>query len=513
MGFHEASYPGFCPFEGPWGLSMRPIPRLRKGVVALAIVVFCLSWISVLPPAAAKGGYVTHSPAAHVYTVAPNGVDDTANIQAAFDGCASDGPKCTVQLTKGVFHTAQVVAEDFHGTFRGMSERWTMVEALPNLPSPTADPFWAAIPSPHNPWPSMFVFLNGSFAVSRITFSEPYYFPGPIWEFPLIGPMNELYSAILVVGGHADAAIDHVTVRGAAGDMFGSNMLSAIAYQGFFTKPGWTNPWADLYPISGTFAVSNSAFYTIDAPVFMQNLLGAHATVRGNTIDTAEIGFGSLDAYDCVLEVTGNRFRNMFNEAVGAAAVIAWQAEYVAGTLPSYLLVAGNEFWLTDGAYGVWVWEMVKTLHSVIMNNVFHLDATAGGGILSISTLSTETFRNEIRGGGAFGVDIIDGPGTVALNEIRGAEVGVWIESSTGVIVSRNVIKESGRWGIAVSTGMSFWGSVLGFTAGSTDTLVTHNIVRGSGVADLYWDQTGTGNVWRGNVCTSSDPPGLCSGH
>ena len=492
--------------------------RLRKGVVVLAVAVLLLGCVAVLPRVDAKGGFLTYSRAMRTFTVSPTGGDDTANIQAAFDGCAIRGPHCTIQLTKGTFHTAQIVAREFRGTFRGMGEGKTTVEALPNLPSPTVYPFWAAMPGPQSPWPDIFTFLNGSFVISRFTLSEPYYYPGPSYELPLVGPVKVLYSAILVVGGHADAAMDHVTVRGAPGWWVGSNMASAIVYEGFYLKPGWTNPWTDLYPIRGTFEVRTSTFYTIDAPIVVQNLLAAHVRIRGNTIDTAESGFASLDAYDSVLEVTGNRFRNMFNEVLGAASVLVWNAEYIAGTLPCHLLVRDNEFWLGDGAYGVWPWEMAKTLYSVIVNNVFHVGPTAGGAILSISTQGTDVFRNEIRGAGAFGVDIIQGPGTVVRNEIRGAQVGIWVESSTGVVVSGNVIKDSGQWGIAVTNGTSFWGSILGAwgydtTAGSSSTFVAHNAIRNSGVVDLYWDQNGTGNVWTRNRCQTSDPLGLCSFH
>jgi len=42
-----------------------------------------------------------------------------------------------------------------------------------------------------------------------------------------------------------------------------------------------------------------------------------------------------------------------------------------------------------------------------------------------------------------------------------------------------------------------------------TDNLVKGNIILGND-PDLFWDQTGTGNVFRPNVCRTSIPPALC---
>ncbi|HYM39189.1 MAG TPA: hypothetical protein VEY12_03450, partial [Thermoplasmata archaeon] len=183
----------------------------RKCVVAFAIAIFVLGWVVALPPAAAaKGGYLAYNAATHTYTVKPNGVDDTANIQAAFDGCASSSSRCTVQLTKGTFYTAQIVAHEFRGSFLGMGEGRTIVQALPNLPSPTADPFWTVQPGPQNPWPDMFVFLNGSFAVTAMTLSEPYDVPTQGWFCCGLPAIDALHAAIMITGEHADVAIEHV---------------------------------------------------------------------------------------------------------------------------------------------------------------------------------------------------------------------------------------------------------------------------------------------------------------
>ena len=42
-----------------------------------------------------------------------------------------------------------------------------------------------------------------------------------------------------------------------------------------------------------------------------------------------------------------------------------------------------------------------------------------------------------------------------------------------------------------------------------TDNRVTNNLALFN-QPDLFWDQTGTGNVFQGNTCQTSDPAGLC---
>jgi hypothetical protein len=42
-----------------------------------------------------------------------------------------------------------------------------------------------------------------------------------------------------------------------------------------------------------------------------------------------------------------------------------------------------------------------------------------------------------------------------------------------------------------------------------TNNVVTHNTILRNH-PDLFWDGTGTGNTFTGNVCESSVPNGLC---
>jgi parallel beta-helix repeat protein len=148
------------------------------------------------------------------------------------------------------------------------------------------------------------------------------------------------------------------------------------------------------------------------------------------------------------------------------------------------------------------------TLNVVVSGNTFQTDTSCGcyvgadpadwSVILSQNLESVSVSQNTILGGGSAGVAVFGGPGMVSGNTIANSYVGVWLNDSRGVQVTGNTIKNSATWGIAV-------------TNVSSNNLIARNIVMGSGAYDLYWDQTGTGNVWCGNLYHTSSPSVLPS--
>ncbi|HYA70182.1 MAG TPA: hypothetical protein VEH28_02275, partial [Thermoplasmata archaeon] len=112
--------------------------------------------------------------------------------------------------------------------------------------------------------------------------------------------------------------------------------------------------------------------------------------------------------------------------------------------------------------------------------------------------------------GGGVGVGVIGGPGSISFNVIRGALEGVGLGCPAGtgcalypevaaseVHVTGNLIENSVQYGIAVVNGSSY-------------DVISWNVVKNSGLFDLYWDGSGTGNAWSHNYCKTSSPPGLC---
>ena len=87
--------------------------------------------------------------------------------------------------------------------------------------------------------------------------------------------------------------------------------------------------------------------------------------------------------------------------------------------------------------------------------------------------------------------------------------VGVGLIGATGTRIAGNLITDNVPSGDTVASG----GVVA--IAGLDGTTLTDNRVRGNVILgndpDLLWDQTGTGNVFRPNVCRTSDPLRLCA--
>jgi hypothetical protein len=117
-------------------------------------------------------------------TVLPTGVDDTANLQCAFDNAVAAGPGVTVQLVAGTYHTRQIVVNNFQGVFIGAGAQKSVLTNLPNL---YVNPAFTAIigpPSASNPWPVLVTFVGGDFVVSDMGTSITGNKPTVGWTVP-----------------------------------------------------------------------------------------------------------------------------------------------------------------------------------------------------------------------------------------------------------------------------------------------------------------------------------------
>jgi len=473
-------------------------------------VFLSISFVAIL--LASPMSLVAAAPSSHTITVPPSGSNDTANIQAAFNACVAFGPHCNVELEKGTYYTAQIAVNGFQGNFVGMGQGLTIVQALPNLSPPApqyntpTSPFWAGPPGPANPWPVLFTFVGGSFGISQMAFIEPYASPisTPGWFFPGGSEWYSLAGMIYFVGLQANVVMDHVTVQGAAGNSpFGYNINNGIFYEGFILPASYTDPLRDVLPISGTILVTDSKFDTLASGQDFENLANAQVTASSNNFNNVLFALYVAD-----LSNTKADFSSNTATAVSAfSAFWADQGLYVSNLLPSKVSITNNDFQVGQGASAVSLYDYgANTLNAVVSGNVLRTDTSCGcydqtnpvySVVVSQSLKSLSVSGNTILGGGAAGVSITGGPGTVSGNAITGSHDGVWVGSANGVHVAGNTISSTVQWGIAV-------------TDGSSNNLVTGNHITNSGVADIYWDGTGTGNAWHGNQCQTSGPAGLC---
>jgi parallel beta-helix repeat protein len=486
----------------------------------LVSVAMVMLTVGATASASARGtNALAMSPTGHlIVVVSPNGHDDTADIQAAFNTCMSYRGWCTVQLVEGTYHTAQITVTGFKGSFVGAGQGSTIIEGLPNMASPTADPFWTALPGEKNPWPVMFTFVNGAFSISGMTITDTNVYPTLGWDYPEVGTMRALWSWITITGTQAYVSIDHLTALGGRGDQaipLGNpdrfNTINGIDFQGMLLPSPWSDSWADQLPLTGVFVMTNSVADWAVRALYFENLLNATVMVRSNSIESTPFS-GFEDISDSRLVYVGNVFTNIMY----SAAIFGWQSVDKSDLLPSTVYVLDNYFGVNYQGGGLSFFDngqrfygvastltAVVTGNAVVTNDSCDCYTEAFVGMISYSLVSAAFSRNVlIGGGGGIAVDNIDAaPNTgrvvISGNTVRGAVVGIDLYTANGDHVTDNVVKNSGAYGIVV------WHA-------SSNNVVAHNFVKGSAKYDLYWDGTGTGNQWVGNVCATSSPPGLC---
>jgi len=535
-------------------LSNRRGRRLATTALAMVVTIAMVTLaLGATGSATARGTSAPASvPSSHLtIVVKPNGVDDTADIQAAFNTCVSHSPGCTVRLLLGTYYiSSQITVYGFQGSFVGAGQRLTTIVAPDAMPSPnpvynvpcvgypsctyltgpgSGIPWWAGYPgmgpdgsgSPKgsgtaNPWPAIFTFVGGSIAVSAMTITDTSSTPTQGWYWPAIdggGWNTALIAAIEITGFHAFASINEVTLVGAAGDYGGFNDMNGIHIEGAFLPgegilpPIWTNPEAQSIPLTGTFSVTNTVSDNVQGDAFVNYVVNANATICGNTaIDTISeplFAFVTMDLSNSNVLFCGNT-----GTVPMGAGIVSEQSVHMSGLLPSTVYIVNNDFQAIDGANAVDLFDfgVPSTLNAVVSGNVFMTDTSCGcidptipsyySVIISEGLASLSVSLNTISDGGSAGVYIVGGPATVVANAILDSYVGVWVDYANSVSVAGNLVKDSAEYGIAV-------------TDGSSNNTVAFNFVKGSGAYDLYWDGTGTGNVWIGNFHKTSSPSGL----
>jgi parallel beta-helix repeat protein len=457
--------------------------------------------------------------------VLPNGVDDTSDIQAAFNSCVGYGPGCTIQLVLGTYHTSQIAVTGFQGSFVGAGPGSTIVLGNPNLASPTADPFWSALPGPANPWPAMFTFVNGAFSIFGMTFSDTNFYPTLGWDYPGIGTVTALWSWVLITGTAAYVSMSHVAGVGGPGDQGpwpGSsnsfNNIDGMTFAGMLLPPGYSDVHADQIPITGTFSVTSSTFRWSETGVWAENTLDATVTACFNSMQTiVSNGFWDISASQMMF--CGNVDTNIASIAGGGYG--GAQSVYKTDLLPSTAAVVGNYFSVNTGGAGVVFFDfgpsvgVASTLSTVITGNVVVADTTcaacwSGGyplGMLAWALVNFDALYNVVTASpnaAGFGIGVNNyyggvgtGGGEIIGNVVAGSDNGTALFGASGFSVTGNTVKNSGSFGIML------W-------YGSSNNVVSWNVVKNSGLDDLSWDGSGAGNVWSHNYCQTSSPTGLC---
>ena len=177
------------------------------------------------------------SQAGNVITVKPTGVEDTVNIQCAFDLAVATGPGVEVTLTEGTFYTAQIVVNDFHGDFSGAGVEKTLIYNMQDMYVTPVD-YYLDLPSSNNPWPALFAFISGDFVISDLAIyiigekiTTPYSMFG--WE-----PTTLLALGVVILGSDVNARIERILLEGNAveNSLLPYNLANGIFFEGWFGR-------------------------------------------------------------------------------------------------------------------------------------------------------------------------------------------------------------------------------------------------------------------------------------
>lgn len=386
----------------------------------LALLVGLLGLIVSLPVTVWAGGHVVNVPP-------PNGVNDTANLQAALDTCVAYGRNCTVQLAAGRYLTSQLVAYNFHGTFKGKGKDNTVVEALPELEVtglPEGPPEDYGLCKPNTTdcsWPSLITFVDGDIQVSDMAVNVPAVPATKPWFLFGYLKFTGLLDAVRVLGQYrTNASVERVAISGVHDDsdtgLFGFNLGNGVHISGELPR---SHTFLDFYSLSGTFSISNSSFKTMYSGGGIDGFgKDIHCVVggspsAGNVFDDVREGIGFANMESSVVEVS-------FNVATGGYDNIGVYPYFgLAPAKPSVFLIHDNTVKPT-GPYadGIYLLDdpTNKWIYALISNNTIEAQDIGNGGISAYNTNGTTALNNKISGNGADGIGIWNGSHAQVLN-------------------------------------------------------------------------------------------------
>jgi hypothetical protein len=330
-----------------------------RSLILFALVALTLAAFAIYPADAQHAtscdpAYVTLN--GNMITVQPTGVDDTGNIQCAFDTAVAAGPGAHVHLNKGTFHTAQIVVNGFEGSFTGDGVNRTTIVNLPNLFVTPAN-FYFEPPSASNPWATLFAFVDGDINIAHLAINIVGDEPTAGWTiFGIDPPVKELAGAIYILGTQANARIEHVSIQGEAYDdagfLFGYNVINAIFFEGFIGETP--------APISGSFEVHHSQFKTAASGTPVVNLRDAEVVISHNKYDDIAYAMDGGDFFNSNITFANNKvsaeqagllFYNQFAATYESSTIVIMENWFTGDTGP-----------VVDAAFG-------EGNHCLLLNN------------------------------------------------------------------------------------------------------------------------------------------------
>ena len=323
---------------------MKPRLLLAASVVLMLAFVLFLGTAAAQPANPCDPQFVART--GNIIRVRPTGVDDTANIQCAFDWAIARKPGMTLRLLPGTFHTAQIYVNDFHGTFRGSGADKTLIVNLPNLyVTPVNGAF--NLPSADNPLAILFSFINGRFEIADLAIYIDDHDGNMTTGTTISGDWGSFTyyhfdAAIYITGTQADAKVSRIEIEGEPLEnpdypLFTAN--DAVIYANIFAE-------VSPPPISGAFRVRNSTFKSTGAGVSVENIKDASILISHNKYEGSLYMIAAQGFVDSAIIIDSNQ-----GETIIGVAFDSQEFQEITGTK---FVVRNNKF---AGDYGVIFWD------------------------------------------------------------------------------------------------------------------------------------------------------------
>jgi len=388
--------------------------RPRGKLAGLALQVISLSVIIAATPAAIAAGGFTR------LVATPNGTDDTANIQTALNACVAQGPGCTVQLQEGTYLTKQLVTYNFQGTFKGMGENQTTIQALPNLPVPF-DFLTNGECKPNTTdclWPSLVIFVDGNIRVSDFRIYVP---SVPATQPWLGGAATVLNDGIRFMGqSPTNAVVQRVSFEGTPDSSATScpdyNLCNAVTFAGEF--PRSQTPF-DYFFLSGALSVTKSYFKSVQLGVVADGFLRDSRITIGGSPSGGNV-FENVDVGP-FLTISQNSLEAVsFNTSTGNFEPIfigPWVSAFVPSKPSTYLIHDNTLKPAGPFANAIYLQDESTNLGTrvLIYNNSIEAQDIGSDAILALFTTGTIIANNTFSGTGPDAIGIYNGMSAAVL--------------------------------------------------------------------------------------------------
>lgn len=323
-----------------------------------------------------------------IFTVAPNGVDDTQNIRDAFADAKAAGSGNTVYLSEGVFYTGLLIIEDFDGYFMGAGKGNTTIISLTGLPC--ADMMTQEMV------PALITFSTGFPKISDMTI-DIVESPCQLYQNPWGANQIQNLIATMLIGPHAiDESFDcsgevpeveegHSSIDNVEFKVSGQNETTYYHISiGGYTQINDANCYGWFKTLKGNHTVTNCDFYGANVTgVDIFQLVDSKVIIGGSPNNGNNFyTFMAMDALDndnTQIEVSYNVMESPIGiNNLGGLNFIFYGIQYIPLSnyhihhnkiMPEWFAIANDDFGL---------FADIKTLNVVIEQNEFIMDGSNG---------------------------------------------------------------------------------------------------------------------------------------